>query len=70
MAIGVSNPVSVSLVSPIDGSTVSNTVTLTANASSTMGPIVRVEFYVDGALVAVGTNPIAPPSGLRLLSNQ
>lgn len=58
------NGVTVELVSPAPGSVVSNTITLTANASSLAGPIQRVEFYVDGKLISTVTNKFAAPGDL------
>jgi len=53
---GTSLP-TVSLVSPTDGAMVSGTVPLLATASDS-GGISKVEFYVDGGLIA--TDPVAP----------
>lgn len=60
-------PVSVTLNSPADGSTVSGTITLSASASSLAGPIVKVEFYRDGILIATAyrSNYPAAPGALR-----
>lgn len=51
----VNNPtaVTVNMVSPISGSTVSGVIQLSALASSTAGPISRVEFYCDSKLIAI-----------------
>ena len=43
----------VSITSPADGSTVSGTVIITANASDNDGFVTQVEFFVDGASVGV-----------------
>ena len=43
----------VSITSPADGSTVSGTVTITADASDNDGSVTQVEFFVDGASVGV-----------------
>jgi len=63
----VTGPVSIQLTSPSAGQVVSNTITLTASASSTMGPIQRVEYYVDGVLV--GTHVAFPdrPKNLSIV---
>ena len=71
--LGATNPVSVSLTAPTNGSTVSGTVTLTATAGSTMGPITRVEYIMDPGtptqqVVAVWTDPIPRPNNLRITS--
>lgn len=60
-------PVSVTLNSPINGSTVSGTIMLNASASSLAGPIVKVEFYRDGVLFATvyRTNQPGAPGTLR-----
>ena len=56
-------PVTVTLVSPTNGAIVSNTITLSAVASSVMGPITKVEFYRDGVLIkTVYSKPEAPTS--------
>jgi fibronectin type 3 domain-containing protein len=54
----------VSLTQPINGSTVSNTITLAANASDNVGGsgLARVDFYCDNALVPLGTSTTAPYS--------
>jgi hypothetical protein len=63
----ISSPaVSATLDQPPDGSVISNTVTLSATPSSTAAPIVRVEYYLDGILIATVTNPISPPATLTL----
>ena len=60
------SPVTVAMTSPISGQVVSNTITLTAEASSTVAPIQRVEFYMDGVLI--GTKTVLPrkPEAVRL----
>lgn len=55
------NGVTVDLLFPAPGSVVSNTITLTAEASSLAGPIAKVEFYVDGKLIGTATNRFAAP---------
>lgn len=60
------NGITLELLSPIAGSTVSNTITLSANASSLAGPITKVEFYVDGVLVGISTNKFAKPGDLTV----
>lgn len=60
-------PVSVQIIHPTTGQVVSNTFLLTATASSTAGPIRKVEFYHNGILLEVVTNLPAPPSNLRIL---
>ena len=62
-----SGPVTVELVAPASGAVVSNTFTLTATASSTVAPIQRIEFFVDGILI--GTKTVLPrtPTGLQLI---
>ena len=61
-------PVSVELTAPANGSTVSGVIQLTATASSTIGPIVRVEFFRDGVLIGTVYNPALSntPPGLML----
>ncbi len=62
------NPVTVEMLTPVNGSTVSGTITLSCTATSTVAPITRVEFYVDGQLVGTVTNTTqkpTPPSGLK-----
>lgn len=57
------SPVSVQFVSPANGSVVSNTISLSALASTTApnADIYKVEFYVDGKLIGAVTNrPTAP----------
>lgn len=51
----VDNPPMVSLTNPADNSSVSGTVTLTANASDDIG-VTSVEFSVDGLLLGVDTD--------------
>lgn len=67
---GTTSPVSVTLLSPASGSIVSNTIALSAAATSSAAPIARVEFYVDDKLVGVVGSNNAPvviaPSGLRV----
>lgn len=67
---GGTSPVTVEVLYPKNGATISNTVPFEVNASSLAGPIVRVEYYVDGKLFAVtGSNgaPIPmPPTGVRV----
>jgi hypothetical protein len=53
------SPPSVTLTDPIDGSTVSGTVTVTANASDDNG-VTGVEFFVDGT--SIGSDTTAPYS--------
>lgn len=60
------SPVTVQLVSPGAGSTVSGIVQLTATASSSAGPISKVEFYVDGKLIGTVTNKIPSPQGFNV----
>ena len=64
--LGATNPVTVTLDTPTNGATISGTITLQSHASSTMGPIVRVEWYMDNQLIAVVTNPISPASNLHI----
>lgn len=67
-----SNPVSVELLSPVAGSTVSNVITLSANATSLAGPIARVEFYVTDnttgikTLIGIVTNRPPSPQNLQV----
>lgn len=56
----VENPTTVTLLSPVAGSTVSNTITLSATASSSAAPISRVEFYMDDKLVGTIYNAQTP----------
>lgn len=65
-ATTTSNPVSVELLSPVAGSTVSNIITLSANATSLAGPIHHVNFYVNGILVGSVTNKLPPPGMLEV----
>lgn len=58
------SPVSVEIVAPTTGQVVSNTITFTAIASSTVAPITKVEFYRDGILM--GT-VYAKPNNLRFV---
>lgn len=55
------NPVSVSLLWPVNGSTSGVPVQLAAIASSSAAPVVKVEFYRDGILVATVFTPTSPP---------
>lgn len=52
-------PPTTSITSPVNGATVSGTVTISANASDNVG-VTRVDFYVDGSLV--GTDTTSPYS--------
>lgn len=54
------SPVTVNWVSPVAGSTISNTVTLTVNAGSTAGRISKIVWFVDDQPFA--TNFYTPPS--------
>lgn len=65
-ATTTSNPVSVTWLSPVAGSTISNVITLSASAVSLAGPIHRVEYYVDGIMVSVVTNKLPPPGMLEI----
>lgn len=62
------NPVTVQMLSPTQGSTISNTIQLSCVATSTVAPITKVEFYMDGRLIGTVSNlnpkPF-PPSGLK-----
>ena len=69
MDLGASNPLSITLNSPTDGSTVSGTITLSATPVNTMGPISRVEYYIDGKLFATVTNPAPRPTNFRFLNS-
>ena len=60
------NPVTCMITYPTDSEVVSNTITLNVSASSSIAPISRVEYYLDGALIATVTNPVNPPAGLSL----
>jgi hypothetical protein len=51
----VDDPPSVSITSPADGSTVSGTFDITANASDDKG-VDQVEFFVDGGSIGIDTN--------------
>jgi hypothetical protein len=53
---GTPSPLTVSVTSPANGSTVSGNVSFMAAASSTAGAIAKVEFYVDGSLKSTSTN--------------
>jgi hypothetical protein len=62
------NPVTTQLLFPIQGSTISNTITLSCTATSTVAPITKVEFYMDGQLIGTVSNANLkpfPPSGLK-----
>lgn len=58
--------VSVAVTSPPAGAIVSNTVAVTALASSTAAPIQRIELYVDGTLLGATNFPPPAPTGLRV----
>ena len=58
--------VSVAITSPVVGSVVSNTITLSANATSLAGKIQRVEHYIDGKLFATITNRFDPPGVVKV----
>lgn len=60
------SPVTVDLLSPTNGAVISNTVTLSAAPFSTAAPITKVEYYLDGVLIATVTNPIPPPTNLTV----
>lgn len=66
MAGNAVGQVTVDLFQPSNGSVVSNTISLKANASSTAGNIVKVEFYRDGVLFATVYHP-GSPSQLRVI---
>lgn len=55
------NAVTVTWVTPTNGQTVSGTIPLVVNAGSSVAPITRVEFYRDGVLIGVVSNPPTPP---------
>jgi len=72
-AADTGNPVVVEWITPFNGATVSNTITLTASAGSAAAPIARVEFYdvftdTNGVkttnLFAVRTNTSPTPQNL------
>lgn len=71
-ALSGSGAVAVELVSPTPGSVVSNTITLSATATSTAAPIAWVEFYADGNLIGVVNSNNQeiprPPVNLRVVS--
>lgn len=68
MRFGVSSaPISITITSPRDGSTVSGTVQLTALCSPN---VVRVEWYMDGKLIGVSGPQIPPAANLRVLNSQ
>ncbi len=68
-------PPTVSLTAPLDSSTVSGPVTVTANASDNVA-VTKVEFYLDGVLAATDTssphsfawNTLTATNGLHTLS--
>jgi len=61
------SPVSVTMLTPVNGSTVSGVIELTATASSTAGPITHVDFYRDGVFIGRAYNYLpAPPSGVKV----
>ncbi len=51
---------SVSITSPTANQTVSNTITLTANATDTQSAVASVRFYLDGSSVPFSTDITAP----------
>jgi Bacterial Ig domain/Lysyl oxidase len=51
----LSTPPTVALTSPINGSSVTGTVTLRATATATLSPVQSVQFLVDGAPVGTAT---------------
>jgi hypothetical protein len=59
--------VTCTLLAPTNGSTVSGVINLQATASSTMGPIVKVEFYRDGLLIGTVTNKPTSPQNLKVM---
>lgn len=59
-------PVTVEMVSPTNGSTVSGTITVSCRASSVIAPITKVEFYRDGVLFATVYPPL-PPTNVHIL---
>lgn len=58
-------PVTVEMVSPINGSTVGGTIAVSCRASSTVAPITKVEFYRDGVLFATVYPPL-PPTNVHI----
>jgi hypothetical protein len=56
---GDTTPPSVSLTAPTSGSTVSGTITLSANASDNVG-VTKVEFYCDSVTTPIGTATASP----------
>ncbi len=55
--VPVDNPPAVNITSPLNGATVSGTVTITANASDDNG-VTQVEFFVDGGSIGIdNTSP-------------
>jgi hypothetical protein len=71
-ALSGSGAVTVELISPVPGSVVSNTITMSATASSTSGPIAWVEFYADDKLIGVVNSNNQeiprPPTNLRVVT--
>ena len=63
----VNSPVTVNMTNPTSGQVVSNSITLLAEASSTMGPISKVEFYVDGVLVGTDYRSLQSPTNPRII---
>jgi hypothetical protein len=51
----IANPVSVSLTTPINGNTVTSTVSVSANAVSTASGITQVQFKLDNASLGIAT---------------
>jgi hypothetical protein len=49
---GINEPPTVTILSPASGSTVKGTVSVSVSASDSDGSVSKVEFYVDGVLVA------------------
>jgi len=60
-----SSVVTVSWITPTNGSVVSGNVLLAVRATSTVAPIVKVEFFRDDILIGTWTNTLSPPSILR-----
>lgn len=60
------NPITLTWVTPTNGQTVSGTIPLTVNASSSAGPIVRVEFYRDNQLIGVVNGQPQPTTGFKV----
>lgn len=67
------SPVTITLLTPTNGSTISGLIQLGAAASSTAGKIARVEFYVDGKLVGIvnsnNQNMLFPPGNVSVGSS-